>query len=293
MAGQRKESTVGQGTLESDPNLREIIWLVGCIANALEYSQNNQQHSQVDGSYQVRSAIATDDLTLLERFVKLEPIVFVGFWWKTIDAKWTADNVIRTCDLFTTEFNNKYISTSVRRDREMDFLQLEQKNKTLQEYEKEFTALARHAYYLVEGYDWKCRKFETGLNPNIQEVIAPLNISDYHYIIDWALNIERTLGFTWANRIWDKNLHEIHQMYETSFWTLSDRHFKDTPWSAVDVVVPYIDNNHVFYLLYSEWRPTAVRNCHGSTAVGVAIEVAFGPVRMIPSGGRGGQQWCL
>ncbi|KAK2997228.1 hypothetical protein RJ639_026245, partial [Escallonia herrerae] len=59
---------------------------------------------------------------------------------------------------------------------------------------------ARHASYLVEGGDRKARKFETGLNPDIQEAIAPLNISDYHEIVDRALNIERTLGFTRAKR---------------------------------------------------------------------------------------------
>ncbi|KAK2986653.1 hypothetical protein RJ640_010109 [Escallonia rubra] len=177
MAGQREESIVGQGTQEIDPNLREIIGLVGRIANALESSQNNQQHSQVSESSQD-----------------------AGFWWKTIDTKWTAGNVIRTWDLFNMEFNNKYIPASVRRDRELAFLLLEQKNKTVQEYEKEFTALARHASYLVEGGDRKARKFETGLNPDIQEAIAPLNISDYHEIVDRALNIERTLRFTRAKR---------------------------------------------------------------------------------------------
>ncbi|KAK3007072.1 hypothetical protein RJ639_017823, partial [Escallonia herrerae] len=54
------------------------------------------------------------------------------------------------------------------------------------------------AYF--EGGDRKARKFETGLNPDIQEAIAPLNISDYHEIVDRALNIERTLGFTRAKR---------------------------------------------------------------------------------------------
>ncbi|KAK2969254.1 hypothetical protein RJ640_028780 [Escallonia rubra] len=212
MVGQREESTVGQGTQGTYPNLQEIIGLVGRIANALESSQNNHQQSQVGESSQVRSVIVTDDLTLLERFVKLKPTVFAGgtnsdeveewirFWWKTIDAKWTAGNVMRTWDLFTTEFNKKYIPASVRRDRELAFLQLEQKNKIVQEYEKEFIALARHASYLVEGGDRKARKSETGLNSDIQEAVAPLNIFDYHKIVDQTLNIESTLGFTRANR---------------------------------------------------------------------------------------------
>ncbi|CAL0327293.1 unnamed protein product [Lupinus luteus] len=50
----------------------------------------------------------------------------------------------------------------------------------------------------------------------------------------------------------EKNVYEIHQMYETSFHTLSDRLFKDTPWPSVDAVAHYVDNDHVFCLLYKE-----------------------------------------
>lgn len=50
----------------------------------------------------------------------------------------------------------------------------------------------------------------------------------------------------------EKNVYEIHQMYETSFQTLSERLFKDTPWPSVDAVSPYVDNDHVFCLLYRE-----------------------------------------
>ncbi|KAK2987356.1 hypothetical protein RJ640_023657 [Escallonia rubra] len=225
MAGQREESIVGQGTQGTDPNLREIIGLVGRIANALESSQNNQQHSQVGESSQVRYAIATDDLTLLERFVKLKPTVFAGGANSDEAEEWisnkeklfermqlTPSQKVSLATFYLREdaygfggrqlmqIGQPYIPASVRRDRELAFLQLEQKTKTVQEYEKEFTALARHASYLVEGGDRKARKFETGLNPDIQEAIAPLNISDYHEIVDRALNIERTLKFTRAKR---------------------------------------------------------------------------------------------
>lgn len=50
----------------------------------------------------------------------------------------------------------------------------------------------------------------------------------------------------------EKNVYEIHQMYETSFHTLSDRMFKDTPWPSVEAVAQYVDNDHVFCLLYKE-----------------------------------------
>ncbi|KAE9459200.1 hypothetical protein C3L33_08900, partial [Rhododendron williamsianum] len=50
----------------------------------------------------------------------------------------------------------------------------------------------------------------------------------------------------------EKNVYEIHQMYETSFQTLSDRMFKDSPWPSVDAVSQFVDNDHVFCLLYRE-----------------------------------------
>ncbi|GAB2215772.1 hypothetical protein Droror1_Dr00020171 [Drosera rotundifolia] len=50
----------------------------------------------------------------------------------------------------------------------------------------------------------------------------------------------------------DNNVYEIHQMYDTSFHTLTDRLFKDTPWPSVDAVSIFVDNDHVFCLLYKE-----------------------------------------
>ncbi|KAJ6674103.1 EUKARYOTIC TRANSLATION INITIATION FACTOR 3 SUBUNIT L [Salix viminalis] len=50
----------------------------------------------------------------------------------------------------------------------------------------------------------------------------------------------------------EKNVYEIYEMYETSFQTLSDRFFKDSPWPSVDAVATYVDNDRVFCLLYRE-----------------------------------------
>ncbi|CAI9093495.1 OLC1v1029004C1 [Oldenlandia corymbosa var. corymbosa] len=50
----------------------------------------------------------------------------------------------------------------------------------------------------------------------------------------------------------EKNVYEIHQMYENSFQSLSERMFKDVPWPSVDAVAPHVDNDHVFCLLYRE-----------------------------------------
>jgi translation initiation factor 3 subunit L len=50
----------------------------------------------------------------------------------------------------------------------------------------------------------------------------------------------------------EKNVYDIYEMYETSFQTLSERFFKDSPWPSVDAVANYVDNDHVFCLLYRE-----------------------------------------
>ncbi|KAL6212577.1 hypothetical protein ACLB2K_017795 [Fragaria x ananassa] len=50
----------------------------------------------------------------------------------------------------------------------------------------------------------------------------------------------------------EKNVYEIHQMYENSSQAISERFFKDTPWPSVDAVAHYVDNDHVFCLLYRE-----------------------------------------
>jgi translation initiation factor 3 subunit L len=50
----------------------------------------------------------------------------------------------------------------------------------------------------------------------------------------------------------DKNVYEIHQMYEGGFQRLSERLFRDAPWPSAEAVAPYCDGDHVFLLLYRE-----------------------------------------
>uniref|UniRef100_A0A7R9TYX1 Eukaryotic translation initiation factor 3 subunit L n=1 Tax=Prasinoderma coloniale TaxID=156133 RepID=A0A7R9TYX1_9VIRI len=50
----------------------------------------------------------------------------------------------------------------------------------------------------------------------------------------------------------ERNVYEIHSMYESSFAKLTDRFFKDKPWPPVEVIAPLVDDDHVFCLLYKE-----------------------------------------
>ncbi|KAJ7556493.1 hypothetical protein O6H91_05G085900 [Diphasiastrum complanatum] len=50
----------------------------------------------------------------------------------------------------------------------------------------------------------------------------------------------------------EKNVYEIHQMYEGSFQKLSERMFKQSPWPTAEAIASYVENDHVFCLLYKE-----------------------------------------
>ncbi|BAD82420.1 putative eukaryotic translation initiation factor 3 subunit 6 interacting protein [Oryza sativa Japonica Group] len=65
----------------------------------------------------------------------------------------------------------------------------------------------------------------------------------------------------------DKNVYEIHQMYEGGFQRLSDRLFRDAPWPAAEAVSPYCDGDHVFLLLYRElWYRHAYARASSSSS---------------------------
>jgi translation initiation factor 3 subunit L len=50
----------------------------------------------------------------------------------------------------------------------------------------------------------------------------------------------------------EKNVYEIHQMYEGSFNKITERMFKQSPWPVVEAIAPFVENDHVFCLLYKE-----------------------------------------
>jgi translation initiation factor 3 subunit L len=48
----------------------------------------------------------------------------------------------------------------------------------------------------------------------------------------------------------ERNIKEIHTMYEHSFAKLSERFFKGTTWPPVEYIADLVDKDSVFCLLY-------------------------------------------
>lgn len=50
----------------------------------------------------------------------------------------------------------------------------------------------------------------------------------------------------------DRNVYEVHSIYENSFNKLTDRYFKNAPWPPAEAIAPLVDNDKEFLLLYKE-----------------------------------------
>ncbi|KAJ6818376.1 uncharacterized protein M6B38_405585 [Iris pallida] len=84
------------------------------------------------------------------------------------------------------------------------------------------------------------------------ESVRPTGGGDLPYDPNFVPDAVKTFVAHLYRHIRDKNVYEIHQMYESSFHRLTDRMFRESPWPSADAVAPYVDNDHVFCLLYRE-----------------------------------------
>jgi len=50
----------------------------------------------------------------------------------------------------------------------------------------------------------------------------------------------------------DRNVYEVHSIYENSFNKLTDRYYKNSPWPPADAIAPLVDSDQQFLLLYKE-----------------------------------------
>ena len=50
----------------------------------------------------------------------------------------------------------------------------------------------------------------------------------------------------------ERNVYEVHSIYENSFNKLTDRYYKNSPWPPAEVISPLVDGDQQFLLLYKE-----------------------------------------
>src|SRR3989338_6685065 len=50
----------------------------------------------------------------------------------------------------------------------------------------------------------------------------------------------------------ERNVHELHAIYEQSFPKLSEKFYKQHSWPAVALIAPLVSNDEIFLMLYRE-----------------------------------------
>nr|CAD1821821.1 unnamed protein product [Ananas comosus var. bracteatus] len=83
-----------------------------------------------------------------------------------------------------------YLSTSVKRKMEQDLRNLRQGDRTVAEYEQEFSRLLHCVPFVVPDDEDKARIFERGLRPSIFRFVQSSNLQTYREVVYRALIVE-------------------------------------------------------------------------------------------------------
>lgn len=138
-------------------------------------------------------------------------------WWRGAREKMVTTGIPLQWDNFKIVFLDKYFPQSERRQKEAEFLQLQQGDMTVGQYVDKFEELAKFSLYLqhLPNDEWKASKFEQGLKPEIQNIVGALEIRDYPTLVNKSRIVEKTLGKvqidkqnTWKRKREDAKFHQ-------------------------------------------------------------------------------------
>ena len=92
-------------------------------------------------------------------------------WWKLVLKSPEIPNPM-TGEFFVQEFIAKYVTNMYRESKWKQFLNMEQRNLSVAEYEKEFGHLNKYAPEAVLTEAFRCRQFEDRLHGSIKRYLA-------------------------------------------------------------------------------------------------------------------------
>jgi hypothetical protein len=109
-----------------------------------------------------------------------------NYWWKNASQRLGHGNAVITWEIFKREFLVKYFPADVRNRKVVEFMELKQGNLSVAEYAAKFEDLCRYSphYNTVEAEEDKCVKFESGLRPDIKQLIDVLEIRNFATLVN-------------------------------------------------------------------------------------------------------------
>jgi hypothetical protein len=111
-------------------------------------------------------------------------------WWDAHKKSYPEDIEI-SWGLFKDAFYKKYFPESVKRMKEKEFLELKQGNKSVTEYEIEFSRLARFAPEFVQSDGSKARRFENGLRQPLKRRVEAFELNTFRDVVSKAQLLEK------------------------------------------------------------------------------------------------------
>jgi len=122
--------------------------------------------------------------------VKIQLIDVARSWWL---AEETSLAPPISWKQFTDRFNEQFFPVTARREMKEEFLNLEQKHRTVDEYAAEFSRLSGFATNVVATEEGRIDRFQQGLRFDIQMQLAPHQWRTYSEVLAAARRVERFL----------------------------------------------------------------------------------------------------
>nr|CAD1822933.1 unnamed protein product [Ananas comosus var. bracteatus] len=111
-------------------------------------------------------------------------------WWLDLQENPSTDLASISWKKFKELLLAHYFPISVKRKMEQDLRNLRQGDRTVAEYEREFSRLLHCVPFVVRDDEDKARIFERGLRPSIFRFVQSSNLQTYREVVDRALIVE-------------------------------------------------------------------------------------------------------
>nr|CAD1820642.1 unnamed protein product [Ananas comosus var. bracteatus] len=125
-------------------------------------------------------------------FVYCRLIEDAQIWWQKAKKSRGLDTSSITWEEFREIVFMEYFPDSDRRKMKEDFRKLRQGNRSVREYEREFTHLVNYVPGMVHTDRDRADYFERGLRPEIFKIISALKLKSFEEVLDRALWVERS-----------------------------------------------------------------------------------------------------
>ena len=100
----------------------------------------------------------------------------------------------------------------------------------------------------IEVDDLPNFRFESATQFDV-DAQGPADQEEYKFEIP---DVIRLFVVYFQKNLRDRNVYEVHSIYENSFNKLTDRYYKSSPWPPAEAIAPLVDNDQQFLLLYKE-----------------------------------------